>query len=67
VVFADGRVANYGRERPKVIMDPATRAFPIALMNGAAEHCCGNTGPELDDHTFTLIVTLATPVPRALN
>lgn len=63
VVFTDGRVRDFGRERPKVIMDPATRAFPIALMNGAAEHCCGNEGPSLDDKTFTLIVPLATPSP----
>jgi len=63
VVFEDGTVRNFGRERPKVIMDPATRAFPVALMNGAAVHCCGNEGPGLDDKTFTLIVPLATPAP----
>ena len=63
VVFTDGRVGNFGRERPKVVTDPATRAFPIALMNGAAEHCCGNEGLSLDDKTFTLIVPLATPSP----
>jgi len=43
VLFADGTVRDYGRERPKVIMDP-TATFPIALMNGAAQHCRGNVG-----------------------
>ena len=62
VVFADGTVRNYGRERPKVIMDQ-TATFPVAIMNGVAQHCCGNEGPVTDDHTFTLIVPLATPTP----
>jgi hypothetical protein len=62
IVFTDGSVRDFGRERPKVIMDP-THTFPIALMNGVAEHCCGNVGPELDDKTSTMIVPLVTPKP----
>ena len=62
VLFEDGSVRDYGRERPKVVMD-STNSFPVALMNGVAQHCCGNEGPLLDDKTFTMIVPLVTPTP----
>ena len=59
VVWADGRVVDYGRERPKMLLDGFGN--PWVLYNGMADHCCGNVGPRGDDHTWTGAVPLPLP------
>lgn len=61
LVWADGRVVDYGRERPKMFLDGFGN--PWVLYNAMADTCCGNVGPLNDDHTWTGAVPLPTPAP----